>query len=189
MSFSNYIKDNNIFENYRQDTKMRRDFSHSSYKINIENSNLYKDQKPKRNISNRLLTPSYNGSSKKKIIPNYITSFNNINSENNEIINIFDYQDYIFIYKDIIDLLQTLIDENKNNVNKLNKYMKLIYDYINNIENKGIRYKITTSIRKEKSYTQPYDNFYTEKTNDSPNKKNKKKKNIFYFICTKKKIN
>jgi len=34
MSFSNYIKDNNIFENYRKNEKMTRENSHTNYKVN-----------------------------------------------------------------------------------------------------------------------------------------------------------
>ena len=121
-------------------------------------------------------------------MPSFITSLNNSSSENNENMNIYDLQDFNSIYKDIISLLNNYINDNKNNVNKLNKYMKLIYDYIYNINNNNIRKNIKSSIKKERSCIQTFNNLLKDHTNDSLSKKNKSNKNI-NLLHTKYQIN
>jgi len=175
MSFSNYIKDNNIFENYRKNEKMTRENSHTNYKVNIKSIiNLYKKDKKEEkeekniNINRRILTPNFNNIEKS----NNLLNFKN-EAENMFINNICDTNDYNSIYKNIIILLNNIIIEYKNNENKLNEIFKLIYEYIYNINDKrNKRKKPKSSIKKQKSAIQIVDNIFKGNINEKIIKNN-----------------
>ena len=179
MSFSNYIKDNNIFENYRKDERMTRELSHANYNVNVNSMNLHKKNKKKK-LNNRILTPSINDLEKRNKLSNYLNS----NSSEDEYIkyinNEFFSDDYNSIYKNIISLLTDLIKRHKNNFIKLNKYLKSIYEYIFNIENKiNNRKKAKSAMKPAKSDINMVENLIVENPNDKINIKNNRIKSSY----------
>ena len=180
MSFSNYIKDNNIFESYRKDERMTRELSHTNYNVNINSLNLHKKNKNKK-LNNRILTPNINDLEKKNKLSNYL---NSNNSEEEDYIkyinNAFFIDDCNSIYKNIISLLSDLIKKYKNNYFKLNKYLKSIYEYIFNIENKiNNRKKPKSAIKPAKSDINIVENIIIENPNDKINIKNNRIKSSY----------
>ena len=126
MSFSNYIKDIVKFD------KIIGENSYSSYKINSKPNNQSIEEKKTRN--NRILTPSAHGiENRNKLLKGmsqreYIGEINeNIDPKN-------EFNNYSFIYNNIILILNDVINDYLNNNDKLCQILNSIFNYIYDIK-------------------------------------------------------
>jgi hypothetical protein len=142
MSFSNYIKDIVKFD------KIIGENSYSSYKINSKPNNQSIEEKKTRN--NRILTPSAHGiENRNKLLKGmsqreYIGEINeNIDPKN-------EFNNYSFIYNNIILILNDVINDYLNNNDKLCQILNSIFNYIYDIKFGKNKRKIIKSANKTK---------------------------------------
>ena len=78
MSFTNYIKHKQIFDNYRKTEKMTRELSHTNYKVKIKPIGVYNyNENEKNNFNNRILTSKNNNLHQRNKAINILTSRSN----------------------------------------------------------------------------------------------------------------
>ena len=126
MSFSQFIKINQIIENYRNKDITNEESSFQNNHETIKSSS----SRPKA-TKNKKLGTNINLIKKEK--------FKIVNKEsfNEKLNNISNFKDYNEIYDNIILLLNNLINDNKNHENKLCKMLNSIYNYIYNINTRN----------------------------------------------------
>ena len=107
MSFSNYIKDTHIFENYRKSENVARENRLSTYEKSLKSANVYKDKKKKIKIlNNRISTPNINDLEKRNKLLNFLNSSNHENENQGLKNNSYNYN---IAYKRIIELLNIIL--------------------------------------------------------------------------------
>ena len=126
MSFSNYIKDIVKFD------KILGENSYSSYKINSKYNNKSNEDKKTRN--NRMLTPSAHEIENRNLLLKRMSQ-REFSSEINENIDFKnEFNNYTFIYNNIILILNDLVNDYLNNNDKLCKILNSIFNYIYDIK-------------------------------------------------------
>ena len=119
MSFSQFIKIKNIIENYRQTDEQKEDLSLHNNQESI-NSSMYrpKSTKVQKLFTNKLFRKNERFKNINKI--GFDENLININNSNN----------YNELYENITLILKNIINNNKENENKLCKFLRSIYMYI-----------------------------------------------------------
>ena len=172
MSFSNYIKDKYVYENYRKYEGVVKEYSHSNYNYNKSMSAKNNALKEKQKLNNRIKTPNFNNIVERNKLFNSFDSFNNKGDSKENLDKTYDSNDYISIYKNIIKLLKNFINEYISKNNKLCKIFNQIYDYINNINLKQYKRKNSKSaFKKGNNMFKSYDNILKNDTNEENTKK------------------
>ena len=127
MSFSQFIKINKIIENYRADNS-KEESNNQTYQESIKSSTI----RPKSMRDKKVSTYKFlKKNNKYKIVKN--------NNYDENLMNIYNSNNYNEIYENIIAILNIFINNNKNYEKLLCKVLKAIYKYIYDFNNNRIK--------------------------------------------------